>query len=153
MQIDINAYIFEEKSVDINHCYIDGTKIEANANKYSWVWKKSCQRNIQKVFLKVTDVLFQMNEIIAVYRVKFDVREEYAVEYLEELLQHFVKLCNLDTNTIKRGRGHHKSPGLRLYDNLLGYINRLKNIQSIFASAEITETAIQKPTTMQHLCE
>ena len=27
---DINAYIFEEKSVDTNHCYIDGTKIEAN---------------------------------------------------------------------------------------------------------------------------
>ena len=123
---DINAYIFEEKSVDTNHCYIDGTKIEANANKYSWVWKKSCQKNIQKVFLKVTDVLSQMNEIIAVYRVKFESREEYAVEYLEELLQHFVKLCNLDTNTVKRGRGHHKSPELRLYDNLLEYINRLK---------------------------
>jgi glycosyltransferase involved in cell wall biosynthesis len=45
---------------------------------------------------------------------------------LEELLQHFVKLCNLDTNTVKRGRGHHKSPELRLYDNLLEYINRLK---------------------------
>jgi len=51
------------------------------------------------------------------------VREEYAVEYLEELLQHFVKLCNLDTDTINRGRGHRKSPELRLYDSLLGYIN------------------------------
>ena len=28
------------ENVDLNHVYIDGTKIEANANKYSWVWKK-----------------------------------------------------------------------------------------------------------------
>ena len=27
------------------YVYIDGTKIEANANKYTWVWKKSCITN------------------------------------------------------------------------------------------------------------
>ena len=32
---DINAYIFKKENVDLNHVYIDGTKIEANANKYS----------------------------------------------------------------------------------------------------------------------
>ena len=31
---DINAYIFEQENVDMDHVYIDGTKIEANANKY-----------------------------------------------------------------------------------------------------------------------
>ena len=38
---DINAYIFNQEKVDLNHTYIDGTKIEANANKYTWIWKKS----------------------------------------------------------------------------------------------------------------
>ena len=38
---DINAYIFAADKVDLNHAYIDGTKIEANANRYSWVWKNS----------------------------------------------------------------------------------------------------------------
>ncbi len=38
---EINTYIFEQEQVDTEHIYIDGTKIEANANKYSWVWKKS----------------------------------------------------------------------------------------------------------------
>jgi len=37
---DINAYIFEQDHVDLEHTYIDGTKIEANANRYTWVWKK-----------------------------------------------------------------------------------------------------------------
>ena len=34
---DINAYIFEIEQVDLEHVYIDGTKVEANANRYTWV--------------------------------------------------------------------------------------------------------------------
>ena len=34
---EINGYIFEVEKVDTEHLYIDGTKLEANANKYSWV--------------------------------------------------------------------------------------------------------------------
>ena len=37
---EINAYIFDVETVDLNHAYIDGTKIAANASKHSWVWKK-----------------------------------------------------------------------------------------------------------------
>ena len=54
---EVNEYIFSEESVDMNHLYIDGTKISANANKYSWVWKKSCVKNRDKVFPKVTVLL------------------------------------------------------------------------------------------------
>ena len=36
---DINRYIFEVDKVDLKHTYIDGTKIEANANRNTWVWK------------------------------------------------------------------------------------------------------------------
>ena len=25
--------------MDLQHTYIDGTKIEANANRYTWIWK------------------------------------------------------------------------------------------------------------------
>lgn len=32
---DINAYIFDKDHVDLHHTYIDGTKIEANANRYT----------------------------------------------------------------------------------------------------------------------
>ena len=31
--MEINRYIFAEAGVDMNHIYIDGTKITANANK------------------------------------------------------------------------------------------------------------------------
>ena len=33
----ITSYIIQKEKVDLNHLYIDGSKFEANANKYSWV--------------------------------------------------------------------------------------------------------------------
>lgn len=58
---DINAYIFAQDNVDTNHTYIDGTKIEANANRYTWVWKKSCIKNRDKMFVKISALIDAMN--------------------------------------------------------------------------------------------
>lgn len=49
--LDVNTYIFKKDHVDLEHTYIDGTKIEANANRYTWVWKNPVQR-IAKKFLR-----------------------------------------------------------------------------------------------------
>ena len=59
--LGINKEIFKRDSVDLNHTYIDGTKIEANANKYTWVWKKSCVKNRDKTFEKITDLINRIN--------------------------------------------------------------------------------------------
>ena len=60
---EINAYIFEKEQVDTNHIYIDGTKRKANAGNYTWVWKKSCIKSRNKIFTKMTELLFRINEI------------------------------------------------------------------------------------------
>ena len=65
---DINRYIFQKLHVDLNHVYIDGTKLEANANKYTWVWKKSCLKSRNNVFIKLTAILEEVNADMAVYR-------------------------------------------------------------------------------------
>lgn len=57
IQSEINTYIFERENVDLEHVYIDGTKITANANKYSWVWKKSCVKSRQKTFEKINALI------------------------------------------------------------------------------------------------
>lgn len=48
--------------MDLTHIYIDGTKLEANANKYSWVWKKSTERARYRLFAKITALLEAINE-------------------------------------------------------------------------------------------
>ncbi len=63
-----------------------------------------------------------MNEIAALQGVKIEVREKYAIEYLEQILKRFVSLCGIEPEKIVRGRGHHKSTEQRLYDKLSEYI-------------------------------
>ena len=73
---DINSYIFAKDHVDLQHTYIDGTKIEANANRYTWVWKKSCVKNRQKVFDKISLLIDAMNrEVLGYLGIKFEKRE------------------------------------------------------------------------------
>ncbi len=123
---EINGYIFKKENVDINHIYIDGTKIAANANKYSWVWKKSSIKNKKKTFDKVTVLLEEINKSLIYHGVKFGLREEYAIEYLEDILSKYAELCNINPDAIIRGRGHHKTTEQRNYDKLNEYINKLK---------------------------
>ena len=103
---EINRYIFEVENVDLEHIYIDGTKLEANANKYSWVWKKSSLKNRQKTFDKVSALLEEINKTIVYQGVKFDIRNEYAIEYLEQVAEQYVKLVDLH---IVHGKGHRKT--------------------------------------------
>ena len=51
---EINREIFKQDKVDLNHIYIDGSKFEANANKYTWVWKKATEKSRFKLYVKIT---------------------------------------------------------------------------------------------------
>lgn len=46
----------EEGLLSIDQVYTDGTKIEANANKYTFVWKKSIQTNKEKMKQQLDEI-------------------------------------------------------------------------------------------------
>ena len=124
---EINGYIFEREGVDLTHAYIDGTKIEANANRYTWVWKKSCIKNREKVFQKITDLIRRINTKVLFYRgVSFEERTEYAIEYIEMLLNTYCELTGCRTSGFVNGRGHRKSTEQKQYEELSEYLKRLK---------------------------
>lgn len=124
---DINAYIFKSDHVDLDHTYIDGTKIEANANRYTWVWKKSCIKNRDKVFKKISVLIDEMNtQVLSYIGVKLEKRDVYAVDYVEEMLQNYEKSTNFDKSAFVYGRGHRKSLYQRQYQKMAEYLERLK---------------------------
>ena len=123
---EINKYIFGKENVDLDHVYIDGTKLVANANKYSWVWKKSSIKDRKKTFDKVTVLLEEINNEIIYQGVRFDIRTEYAIEYLEQITEQYVKLTGITPSLIVRGIGHHKTKEQRNYDKLVEYTDKLK---------------------------
>ena len=124
---DINGYIFAKDHVDLEHVYIDGTKIEANANRYTWVWKKSCIKNRNKVFEKISLLIDRMNgEVFHLLGVCLEKREEYAVEYVWEMLSAYQSATGLDVTKFVLGIGHRKGIHQKQYEELHGYRERLK---------------------------
>ena len=125
--LDVNTYIFQKDHVDLEHTYIDGTKIEANANRYTWVWKKSCIKNRGKVFEKISMLIDAMNQDVLGYlNLKLEKREEYAINYVSELLEMYKKGTRLDPATFVSGCGHRKSIYQKQYQELQEYLERLK---------------------------
>lgn len=124
---DINSYIFEKEAVDISHVYIDGTKLEANANKYTWVWKKSCIKNRDKVFEKISVLLEEVNsKVLSFLGIKLETRNEYTVEYMEKMLQQYIYVTKLDITEFVSGRGKRKSIYQKQYEGMKNYTERLK---------------------------
>ena len=124
---DINSYIFAKEHVDTDHVYIDGTKIEANSNKYTWVWKKSCIKSRNNVFAKLTSLIQEMNGIMAVHRrAVFEIRQEYAVEYVEYVLSTFLDAVGMKEEEFVHGKGKRKTPAQRLWEKVRDCCKKLK---------------------------
>lgn len=80
---DINKKIFGEEHVDLSHLYIDGSKFKANANTYSWVWKKATEKFRYKLYEKITRLFHEMNEELASFAIKVETSTEYVPAYLK----------------------------------------------------------------------
>lgn len=50
--------------LSLNVGYIDGTKIESKANKYTFVWRKTVEKNKAKLQAKVSALLKQIDDVI-----------------------------------------------------------------------------------------
>lgn len=91
----INKTIVQELNLDISDNYIDGTKFEANANKYKFVWKPDKFHN--KLDIKIKELLDIINYEYTKELIKADefnqILKQYSISY------------NIDINNIPSGRG------------------------------------------------
>ena len=125
---DINSYMFSQQEVDLNHAYIDGTKIEANAGRYTWVWKKGCIKSRNNVFSKLSLLLEEVNAFMALYQsAVFEIRQEYAIEYVDYILNTFLKVSGMTTVDFVHGKGKHKTAIQRLYEKIYDYRQKLRS--------------------------
>jgi transposase len=72
-------YLVEHGYVNLETYFVDGTKIEANANRYSFVWRKSTEKYKKKLQDKVRQVMDEVE------RVNEEEDQLYGDKDLEEL--------------------------------------------------------------------
>jgi len=123
---DINKKIFETEHVDLQHLYIDGSKFEANANKYSWVWKKATEKSRYRLFDKITQLFTEINQELQYTGLQFCVNTEYAPEYIRQAADRYAEMHQLDETCFVKGRGHHKTVQQRHYEKLTEYAAKLE---------------------------
>lgn len=123
---DINKAIFELENVDLNHIYIDGSKFEANANKYSWVWKKSTEKSRYRLYEKITTLFNEVNADLASFGLHIETNTEYIPEQLHEISNKYATIWQLNPETFVYGKGHRKTVQQRQYEKLLEYTSKLE---------------------------
>ncbi|NRT74807.1 transposase [Clostridium beijerinckii] len=77
-------YLANQNEILFENAFIDGTKIEANANRYTFVWKKTILKNEEKMFDKILVLLENIN--LGELK-KFTVQKETLIDDIDKILQ------------------------------------------------------------------
>ena len=103
--------------------FIDGTKIESCANRYTFVWKKSVTKNQAKLMEKAVSLVEQCEEVHAV-KVVHD--GTVTLHKLKKLRKKLYKLKEEESITFVHGIGKRKSQLQKDIELLESYIGKLK---------------------------
>ncbi len=91
--------LYELGELKFKNIFVDGTKIEANANKYTFVWRKVIEKNNEKLNKKAEDILHVICE-------RYGISEYVSIEECYDILS---KQAMLFGEQFVYGKGHHKT--------------------------------------------
>lgn len=113
----------DENEISKETLFIDGTKIEASANRYTFVWKKSVTKNMQKMMDKIPDFVLKCEQN---FGIKLIYKNEIKMYHLKKLLKKLKKIANEEEVVFVYGKGKRKSSIQKSIEELYNYIDRLK---------------------------
>lgn len=64
---EMSNTLFDVGEISGRTIFIDGTKIEACANKYTFVWKKEVTKNQAKLLVKIMDLIAECEQNYDIY--------------------------------------------------------------------------------------
>ena len=106
--------LYEMGEVKFKNLFVDGTKIEAYANKYTFVWKKAVEKNLSKLEKKISALLPFLSE-----RYGFS-----GGVSLEECYEHLCRQAQWINLVFAVGKGKHKTQLQRDIEILKEYIDK-----------------------------
>jgi len=125
--LEINQEIMKREDIETDKLYIDGTKIEADANKYSFKWKKSILKFRDKLYIKITKSLPELNELFKGNGYKEIIeKEKYKPKEIKKIVNRLVGLIDCLGIKCVYGKGQRKDPIQRIYDTFKEYYEKLE---------------------------
>ena len=100
--------------IEFESMFVDGTKIEANANKYSFVWAKAVEKNLVKLDKKAEQAVISMSEK---YGFSEGIGLERAVDWLHSI-------AGFRQEEFVYGKGRRKTELQKDCEKLEGYLKK-----------------------------
>ena len=85
--VQFRCQLVQEELIDQEAIFIDGTKIEANANKFTFVWKKSIEKYHNGLIEKSNQLYDELLEKEIIPEIERENGEELAVEELAQMVE------------------------------------------------------------------
>ena len=106
--------LIEQEYITMENYFLDGTKIEADANKYSFVWKKATQNYESKLKAKISETVQHIHELAAAEALQLnEPAEEVTTEQLEDMAQAMAERADALTEAIETEPDTKKRKELR----------------------------------------
>ena len=125
---DVCHRLIELDNVDLSKLYIDGTKIEANAKKNSFVWKKSLINRRNKVFEKTTAEITYLN---TQYKFNYETNTKYNASFIGQIADDLMSYMVQNKIDLVYGTGKRKHDIQKRYEHILDYYSKLMNYEEM----------------------
>ena len=120
---EMSNLFYELGEVSGETIFIDGTKIEACSNKYTFVWKKAVTKNQEKLLIKIAALIAECEQLYGIQIVHGDTVK---MKHVKRLRKKLYALKQEENIKFVHGIGKRKSPLQKSIEILEEYLERLK---------------------------
>ena len=120
---EVTKFLYKIGEISGKSIFIDGTKIEACANKYTFVWKKAVTKNLSKLLIKIADLVKECEEL---YGIKLIYKDKVQMKHVKKLRKKLYELKNLEGIEFVHGCGKRKTTLQKSIEKLEEYLLKFK---------------------------
>jgi transposase len=120
---EVGAILLDLGEISGENIFIDGTKIESVANKYTFVWKNTVSKNMIKLGEKISVFCAECEEL---YGIKVVYEDKITLQTLNRLKKKLYRLGKEEGIEFVHGIGKRKHALQRSVETLEEYISKLR---------------------------
>jgi len=102
--VQFRCQLVEEKLIKQEVVFIDGTKIEANVNKFTFVWKKAVEKHHARLIEQSNQLYTELFEAHILPEIERERDDELSVKELGQVVEQLEKVVEGCTENINKSR-------------------------------------------------
>lgn len=116
-------FLHDIREVSGEYIFIDGTKMEACANKYTFVWKKAVTKNMARLLNKIADLIQECEEL---YGIKLVYKNTVQMKHVKKLRKKLYTIKQSEGIKFVHGCGKRKNILQKSIEKLEEYLSKFK---------------------------